>query len=204
MSAIDLDTIARLLALESGKAVPVASHRQIAILSDALVMCALAMAGDDATIHIMACGRVGGPAEFRSVPDPRTRDDQYKLFEWVADRVEVYFEDCRRRDIHPQIWVSSDASIKHLDVLADRLRYNNQNARVKRLGELLTYATERDPVDGQQALQSATRALRLHYATGQQEAEDEHLGTLLTWITPPKREEYTCGCSRRGTDPNGC
>jgi hypothetical protein len=34
-------------------------------------------------------------------------------------------------------------------------------------------------------LMTATGALRLHFATGQQEAEDEHLGTVLVWIEPP-------------------
>ena len=186
MSAIDLNTVARLLALDRGRAVPVASHRQVTIQPDGLVLCCLAMAGEDTTIHIAAVGRVGRPPEFRSVPDPRTRDDQFGLYEWLADRVEGYFDSCRRSGSYPQIWVSSDAAVTHLDVLADRLRYNNLNARVKRFGELLSYATERWPIDGQQALQSATRALRLHYATGQQEAEDEHLGALLTWIEPPK------------------
>jgi hypothetical protein len=104
----------------------------------------------------------------------------------MADTVEKYFEECRQKTGFPQIWVSSEAGVKHLDVLADRLRYNQQNVRVRRFGEQLSYATERYPIDGQQALHSASRALRLHYATGQQEAEDEHLGVLLTWINPPK------------------
>lgn len=184
--AIDLDTIARLVALEKGKAVPVASDLQVAIQPDALVLCCVAMAGEDTTVHIVACGRVGRPAEFKSVPDPRFRDDQYELFAWVGQRVEEYYADCRQLGTHPQIWVSSEAAVKHLDVLADRLRYNQNNPGVRRFGELLTYATERYPVGGEQALHAATTALRRHYVTGQQAAEDEHLGTLLTWIDPPR------------------
>jgi hypothetical protein len=184
--AVDLDTIARLVALEQGKAVPVASDLQIVIQPDAMVVCCIALAGEDTTVHIVACGRVGQPAEFMSVPDPRLRDDQYNLFAWLGQRVERYYAACRRRGTHPQVWVSSETAVKHLDVLADRLRYNRERPDVRRFGELLTYATERYPVGGQQALHAATAALRQHYATGQQAAEDEHLGTLLTWIDPPK------------------
>jgi hypothetical protein len=183
--AVDLEIIARLVALEQGRGVPVASHLQVAIQPDALVLCCIALAGEDTSVHIVACGRLGQPAEFRSVPDPRFRDDQYDLFAWIGQRIEQYYAQCRQRLTHPQIWVSSDSAVKHLDVLADRLRYNRDRPDVRRFGELLTYATERYPVGGQQSLHAATAALRQHYVTGQQAAEDEHLGTLLTWIDPP-------------------
>jgi hypothetical protein len=201
--AVDLDTIARLVALEKRKAVPVATDLQIAIQPDALVLCCIAMAGEDTTVHIVACGRVGRPAEFKSVPDPRFRDDQYEVFAWIGQRVEEYYADCRERGTHPQIWVSSEAAVKHLDVLADRLRYNQNNPGVKRFGELLTYATERYPVGGEQALHAATTALRRHYATGQQAAEDEHLGTLLTWIDPPRRRNILAAVALAEQTPMG-
>jgi hypothetical protein len=89
------------------------------------------------------------------------------------------------RGCFPQLWVSSGAVAGHLDTLADRLRYNRQNTRVRRFGELLSYATGRYPIAGQQALLTATAALRLHWASGQQPAEDEHLGALLAWVDPP-------------------
>jgi hypothetical protein len=184
--AVDLGTVARLIAFEQGKASPVASDLQVAIQPDGLVMSCIAMAGEDTTVHIVACGRIGQPAAFMSVPDPRYRDDQYDLFAWIGEQIERYYRTCRQRATHPQIWVSSEAAVKHLDVLSDRLRFNRDRPDVRRFVELLTYATERHPVGGQQALHAATTALRQHYATGQQPAEDEHLGTLLTWIDPPK------------------
>jgi hypothetical protein len=143
------------------------------------------MAGEDTTIHIVAYGRVGQTAKVRCVPDPRKRDEQYTLFEALGIDLERYLETCRRSGRFPQLWVSSGAVVGHLDTLADRLRYNQLNARVRRFGELLSYATGRYPIAGQQALLTATGALRLHWASGQQPAEDEHLGALLTWIDPP-------------------
>jgi hypothetical protein len=185
MATVDLETVARLIALEGGRAVPLASHLQIAIQRDALLLCCIAMAGEATTVHIAACGRLGQPAELMSVPDPRFRDEQYELLAWIGVRVERYYGECRERGTFPQIWVASEGAIKHLDLLADRLRFHQVNPAIRRLGELLTYATERYPIDGQQALFSATSGLSQHYATGQQPAEDEHLGAMLTWIDPP-------------------
>jgi hypothetical protein len=181
----ELDLVARLLAHEGGRAVRIATHRLVAIRPDALVVCPLAMAGEDTTVHIVAVGRIGCQPETYCVPDPRVRDDQYELFTWLGTRIEDHFEACRRAGHYAQVWVSSGAVADHLDTLADRLRYNRENAAVKRFGELLSYHTERYPVAGQQALITATGALRMHWATGQQPGEDEHLEALLTWIEPP-------------------
>jgi hypothetical protein len=144
------------------------------------------MAGEDTTVHIAAMGRIAGPAQIRCIADPRLRDDQYRLFEWLGCEIEAYFRSCRSGGYFPQFWLSSGAAVAHLDTLADRLRYNRDNKAVRRLGELLSYNTERYPIHAQQALITASDALSLHFATGQQEGEDEHLGALLTWIEPPK------------------
>ncbi len=183
--ATAIDLVARLRAYEAGRAMRIASHRQVAVRPGALVIATLAMAGEDTTVHAVTCGRLGQPAEFCFVPDPRVRDEQYRLFEWLSQRIEPYFGACELAGQYPQIWVSSTSAVQQLDTLADRLRFNRTNVVVRRLGELLTYATERAPIAGQQALQAATIALSLHWATGQQPAEDEHLGALLTWIDPP-------------------
>lgn len=201
--AVDLDTVARLAALEQGRAMPVASHLQIAIEPDALVLCCIAMAGEDTTVHIVACGRIGQPATFKSIPDPRYRDDQYDLLTWMGQRVEEYYAECRQRGTHPQLWVSSEAAVKHLDVLSDRLRYNRDRPDVRRFGELLAYATERRPLGGQQVLHAATTALRQHYSTGQQALEDEHLGTLLTWINPPQGRNILAAVALAEQTPMG-
>jgi hypothetical protein len=183
--AAELDLVARLLAHESGRAVAISTHRLIAIQPNALVLCPVAMAGEDTTVHAVAVGGIGCPPEIFCVPDPRIRDSQYDLFVWLGTRIERHFEASRRAGEYAQIWVSSSPTADHLDTLADRLRYNRENAAVKRFGELLSFQTERYPIAGQQALVTATGALRKHWATGQQPGEDEHLGALLTWIEPP-------------------
>jgi hypothetical protein len=175
---------ARLRALQHGQAVPIVSQRQLVIQPHARILTLIAMAGEDTSVHAAALGRFGHPPELRVVADPRRRDDQYDLLRWLLPYFEQYYAECLAGGSFPQIWVSSVGALSHLDTLADRLRFTDEE-EIKRLGTLWTYAGERSPVAGQQALISATTALRAHYATGQQEAEDEHLGSLLTWIEPP-------------------
>lgn len=179
-----VQVVARLRALQRGQAVPVVSQRQLVIQPHARILTLLAMAGEDTSVHAAALGCFGAPPEINVVADPRRRDDQYALLRWLLPFFEEYYAECLAGGTFPQIWVSSTGALGHLDTLADRLRFTDEDD-IKRLGALWTYAGERSPVAGQQALISATMALRAHYATGQQEAEDEHLGSLLTWIEPP-------------------
>ncbi len=185
MAADLMELVGRLRAFQAGRAVRAATHRQVTIEAHALVIAPLAMAGEDTTIHAIAIGSVGGPPTIRVVPDPRVRDEHYELIAWMGTLIERYYAICRDNGDHPQIWVSSEAAAGHLDILADRLRFTRDAPAIKRTGELLTYVTERRPVSGQQALMTATGALAAHYCTGQQEGEDEHLGTFLTWLDPP-------------------
>jgi len=198
-----LAIVARLRAFEAGRAVRVASHRQFALQPHGLVVCPVAMAGEDTTVHAVAIGRIGTGPEVRVVPDPRMRDEHYALFEWLGSTVEAYFVECRAAGDFPQLWVSSGAAAGHLDTLADRLRFTRDNPAVRRLGELLSYSTERFPVAGQQTLVTATKALKLHYATGQQESEDEHLGALLTWVCPPPGRDVLAAAAMAEREPMG-
>ena len=179
-----LNVVARMRALEKGQAVPIVSQRQVLIQPHARIVTMLSMAGEDTSVHAVAIGRLGVAPQIKVAPDPRRRDDQYELLRWLLPQFEDYYARCRVDGTFPQIWVSSVGALGHLDTLADRLRFTDE-AQVKRLGELWTYVGERSPIAGQQALISATTALKAHFATGQQETEDEHLGTLLTWIEPP-------------------
>jgi hypothetical protein len=184
-----ISLVGRIRAFAAGHAVRIASHLQVGIQPHALIICPLAMAGEDTTIHAVAIGEIGRPPQIRVVPDPRVRNDHYALIAWLGEIIEAYYGLCCATDDFPQIWVSSGAAAGHLDTLADRLRFTRDNPPIRRLGELLSYATGRYPIAGQQALVTAAGALCAHFSTGQQEGEDEHLGTVLTWISPPTDHE---------------
>lgn len=197
-----LNVVARMRALEKGQAVPTVSQRQVLVQPHARILTMLSMAGEDTSVHAVAIGRIGVAPQIKVAPDPRRRDDQYELLRWLLPQFEDYYASCRADGTFPQIWVSSDGALGHLDTLADRLRFTDE-AQVKRLGELWTYAGERSPIAGQQALISATAALRAHYATGQQETEDEHLGALLTWIEPPAGRDILAAVAMAEDQPMG-
>lgn len=197
-----LHVAARLRALQNGQAVQIVSQRQVVIQPHAKILTLLSMAGEDTSVHAAAYGAFGEAAQVYVVADPRRRDDQNALLRILLPLFEDYFAQCRAAGDFPQIWVSSMGALGHLDTLADRLRFTDE-PDIRRLGELWTYAGERSPVAGQQALISASSALRLHYATGQQEAEDEHLLALLTWIDPPRGRDIFAAVATAEETPMG-
>lgn len=197
-----VNVVARVRALQNGRAVPVVSQRQVVIQPHARILTLLAMAGEDTSVHAAALGRFGEPPQINVVADPRRRDDQYDLLRWLLPQFETYYAECRAAATFPQIWVASTGALGHLDTLADRLRFTDE-PDIQRLGTLWTYAGERSPVAGQQALISATAALRAHYATGQQESEDEHLGSVLTWIEPPAGRDIFAAVAAAEAQPMG-
>lgn len=197
-----LHVAARLRALENGQAVPIVSQRQVVIQPHAKILTLISMAGEDTSVHAAAYGQFGEPARVFVIVDPRRRDDQNALLRKLLPLFEAYYAQCRADGTFPQIWVSSAGALGHLDTLADRLRFTDE-PEIRRLGELWTYAGERSPVAGQQALMNASGALRLHYATGQQESEDEHLLTLLTWIEPPRGRDIFAAVAAAEETPMG-
>ena len=197
-----LHVAARLRALQVGHAVPIISQRQVVIQPHAKILTLLSMAGEDTSVHAVAYGGFGEPVQVFVVADPRRRDDQNSLLRTLLPLFEGYYAQCRADGTFPQIWVSSAGALSHLDTLADRLRFTDE-PDIRRLGELWTYGGERSPVAGQQALISASGALRLHYATGQQEAEDEHLLTILTWIEPPRGRDIFAATAAAEASPMG-
>jgi hypothetical protein len=168
------------------------------------VLVALKLAGEDTTVHVLAYGRPGGRAAIDFVPDPRNRDDQYALFERLGDVVERYYDRCRAQGSYPRIVVPADPNAEHLDVLADRLRFQQASARARRLGELLTYPAERMRIQGQQTLVVATQLIRHHWLIGQAPGEDAHLGVLRARLDPPPGIPLLAAVEAAELQPMGC
>ncbi|MFF4494092.1 hypothetical protein [Streptomyces sp. NPDC001546] len=97
----------------------------------------------------------------------------------------------------PQIVVPSRAGIEYVRLLGRSMRFRRtaeedpENpypapAQVPLLGRWFTHLAERSRVPGSSMLLSATDLLSRHWATGQSNLEDQHLGSLLGWIAPPE------------------
>ena len=187
----DLDLALQVEAAVRGRAVPRMGRLHVAVRPDARVLTLVALAGEDTDVHIALFGPVGREPAIGFVPDPRHRDDLFRMYRGLLAHVESYYAACLKAGTHPQVWVSSASAARHVEALAERLRNARADADVRRLGDLLTYPAERFYVAGQQSLVAATTALRTHYASGQQPSEDEHLGALLSWVDPPRVRAWT-------------
>lgn len=172
---------AQIHALENGRAVPVAGVKRTVILDDAHIVVPLAMSGEDATLHAVAIGRPWQEPELFIIPDPRNRDDQYALLEALETIFTPMFQVAQQSGRFPQIIVASAPAVDHIDILATRLRASDDSPAVTRLGNWLTWFADRAPIPGQLAVISATALLREHFAVGQDDMENEHLGAVLAW-----------------------
>ncbi|MEU3409581.1 hypothetical protein ABZ766_37325 [Streptomyces sp. NPDC006670] len=132
--------------------------------------------------YIEAYADVVEPAE-RTETDPET-----------GKRTKVEAELCVDA---PQIVVPSRAGIEYVRLLGRSMRFRRtaeedpENpypapSRVPLLGRWLTHLAERSRVPGSSMLLAATDLLSRHWATGQSNLEDQHLGALLAWIAPPE------------------
>ncbi|MGP3950225.1 hypothetical protein [Streptomyces sp. 7N604] len=99
----------------------------------------------------------------------------------------------------PQLLVPSSAGVEFVRLLGRSMRFRRTAeqdpdtpypapARVPLLGRWLTHYGERSRVPGSSLLLSMTELLSRHWATGQSDLEDQHLGALLAWIDPPDGE----------------
>ncbi|MFI1797120.1 hypothetical protein ACH427_07135 [Streptomyces sp. NPDC020379] len=96
----------------------------------------------------------------------------------------------------PQLLVPSTAAVEYVRLLGRSMRFRRTAEqdpeaaypappRVPLLGRWLTHFGERARVPGSSLLLPMTQLLSRHWATGQSNLEDQHLGALLAWIAPP-------------------
>jgi hypothetical protein len=178
--------VRRLEALVAQRAVPGHTHARIAVEPHALVVAAVALSGEDASIHAIRLGWAGRTrSQFHAIPDPRRREDMDAMFAWLGDYLRRYFDWCEKRGLFPQLVITSPAALRHLTNIADDYRFLERNPAVARTATLLTYFTERAQVAGQQAVAVMTEVLTTHWVTPMQPSQEQHLGAVLACIDPP-------------------
>ncbi|MEU6144227.1 hypothetical protein ABZ848_28240 [Streptomyces sp. NPDC047081] len=112
----------------------------------------------------------------------------------TGKRVKVEVELCADA---PQLIVPSRTGVDFVRLLGRSMRFRRTAEqdpetpypappRVPLLGRWLTHYGERARVPGSSLLLAMTDVLSRHWATGQSNLEDQHLGALLAWIAPPE------------------
>ncbi|MEU3225971.1 hypothetical protein ABZ695_22775 [Streptomyces sp. NPDC006976] len=218
-----ISTLARLEAVESGRARPTATVRHRRLTGRPLVLVPLTTAGEAGAPLGALVGTDREAPRLLAVAQPRDRDLRFAfladLAEAVLPHIEAYadvIEPAERNETDPatgkrvkvetelcvdaaQIVVPSRAGIEFVRLLGRSMRFRRTAeddpdtpypapARVPLLGRWLTHYGERARVPGSSLLLACTDLLNRHWATGQSNLEDQHLGALLAWIDPPAGE----------------
>ncbi|MFB7468013.1 hypothetical protein ACFCZ1_31755 [Streptomyces sp. NPDC056224] len=218
-----LTTLARLEAVRTGRAQPLATVRHRHLGERPLVLVPLTTAGETGAPLGALVGTDPAEPRLLVVPQPRDRNLRWAFLADLADEVLPYVESYgdevelversetdpetgRRSKVEaelcldaPQLVVPSRAAIEYVRLLGRSMRFRRtaeedpENpypapARVPLLGRWLTHLGERSRVPGSSMLLSATELLGRHWASGQSNLEDQHLGALLSWIAPPEGE----------------
>ncbi|MBP0461468.1 hypothetical protein [Streptomyces montanisoli] len=136
----------------------------------------------DAVLPVLEAYADDVEAAERTETDPET-----------GKRVKVETELCADA---PQLIVPSRPGIDFVRLLGRSMRFRRTAEddpdapypappRVPLLGRWLTHYGERARVPGSALLLAMTDLLNRHWASGQSNLEDQHLGALLAWIDPP-------------------
>lgn len=233
-----ISTLARLEAVESGRAQPLATvcHRR---LSDRpLVFVPLTTAGEAGAPLGALVGTDRGSPRLLTVAQPRDRDLRFaflaELAETLLPHLDAYADDVepaersetdpetgKRVKVEvdlcvdaPQLIVPNRPGVDFVRLLGRSMRFRRTAeqdpdtpypapARVPLLGRWLTHYGERARVPGSSLLLAATDLLNRHWATGQSNLEDQHLGALLAWLDPPDGGSGRDAALRAETDRDG-
>ncbi|QIQ04701.1 hypothetical protein [Streptomyces liangshanensis] len=215
-----IGTLARLEAMESGRARALATVRHRRISARPLVLVPLTTSGEAGAPLGALVGTDRDAPRLLTVAQPRDRDLRFAFLAELAESVLPYLdayadvvEAAERNETDPesgkrvkvevelcadapQLIVPSRPGIDFVRLLGRSMRFRRTAEddpetpypappRVPLLGRWLTHYGERARVPGSSLLLAATDLLNRHWATGQSNLEDQHLGALLAWIDPP-------------------
>jgi hypothetical protein len=203
-----LSSLARLLAVETGRAQPTKTVRHVHLSDRPLVLVAAQLAGEACAPLAALVGDDRTAPRLLVVYEPRNRTQR---FAWAADLAEIVLDYLDRYATEvkdpdpdprpgskpepapdaPQLLVPNPQTAGFLRLLGRSTRFRKTTGEyavpeaVPLLGRWLTYYSERTEVTGSALLLPLTAVLADHWASGQSATEDANLGALLGWIDPP-------------------
>ncbi|AXK36059.1 hypothetical protein DVA86_29095 [Streptomyces armeniacus] len=207
-----ISTLARMEAVAAGRAQPTATVRHRWLAERPMVFVPLTTAGEAGAPLGALVGTDRAHPRLLTVPQPRDRDLRFAFLSALADEMLPHLESAQddveveqRGDEEtelcadaPQLLVPNGPALDFVRLLGRSMRFRRTAeedpetpypapARVPLLGRWLTHYGERARVPGAALLAAMTDLLTRHWATGQSQLEDQHLGALLGWILPEER-----------------
>jgi hypothetical protein len=194
-----IDAVGRLLAWQQGSAVPI---RATSALSEdpegALGIAVVRLAGEE-RIQAIAVGPITGEPTISVSWNALDRNTRH--LDALARTLDRYLRYSIASGQVPRLWTGA-AALKCLELLAYRYRRNpNTNGRIRRLAALCGLLAHEACYPGQQVVVVAEDLLRAHVVTGQSADEDQHLGTLLAWLSPSPGTSALEEANRRALQP---
>lgn len=202
-----LTALARAEAASEGVAQPIATVGHVHLSSRPLVFVPLTLAGEANAPLACLVGPSPDSPRLLVVPQPRNRDQRFAFAASLASIVVSYVDSFshtsetisvdrgrgtrQRFTDAPQILVPNLASAGFVRLFGRSTRFRRTygeyavDTSVPLLGRWLTWFAERAEHPGSCVLLAMTKALGLHWASGQSEVEDANLAALLGWIDPP-------------------
>lgn len=204
-----LNSLARLLAVETGRAQPTKTVRHVHLSDRPLVLVAAQLAGEACAPLAALVGDDRARPRLLVVHEPRNRTQRFawaaSLAETVLGYLDGYAKEVRDPDPDtepgaartepapdaPQLLVPNAQTVGFLRLLGRSTRFRRTVGEyavpeaVPLLGRWLTYYCERAEVSPSALLLPLTAVLADHWATGQSATEDLNLAALLGWIDPP-------------------
>ncbi|MEU4578525.1 hypothetical protein ACBI99_26745 [Nonomuraea sp. ATR24] len=205
-----LTSLARLRAVEAGRAQPIATVRHCHLSERPMVFIPLKLAGEAAAPLAAMLGTDRDAPRLLVVTQPRNRDLR---FAWAAELAGVLVpyvesflgstETVERRNADPyeraldapQLLLPNRAGVAFTRLLGRSTRFRRTDGPypvpqgVPLLGRWLTYFAERAAYPGSSLAMAATEELARHWASGQSALEDANLAALVAWITTGPSDE---------------
>ncbi|MGN2640432.1 hypothetical protein ACTD5D_30545 [Nocardia takedensis] len=202
-----LTALARVRAMRTGRAQPLATVRHYHLSPRPFVLIPLRLAGEAAAPLAVMFGTDRDEPTVLIVPQPRDRVLRLRFLEALAGHLLPHLasyldaaEDITDRSGEvvgrrcldaAQLWVPNTGGVDFLGLLGRSVRYHRVDgpnpvpAEIPLLGRWLTWFAERAERPGSAALLPMTSVLAMHWASGQSALEDANLAALLGWIDPP-------------------
>ncbi|WP_460370401.1 hypothetical protein, partial [Actinocorallia lasiicapitis] len=200
-----ISALARMEALATGRAQPLATRRHFRLADEPLVVIPLKLAGEAAAPLAAMVGTARHEPRLILAPQPRNRDQRFALFGELGDvllkeiaakqagteTIEKKDESHERFLDAPQVLVPNRPGMEFLRLMGRSTRFRQTGGEwavpeaVPLLGRWLTWFADRADYPGSSVLCAMTDLLASHWATGQSALEDGNLTALLGWIDPP-------------------
>lgn len=176
----------RLRARHETRILPATATKRISWEPDARVITVLAQPGDHGAVWAIAVGMTRTAPAVIAVGDPRSWQAQAELWHKLGERLTSWLQQCINEERYPTLITTDRAALDRLADSARRVvRSENATATARAAARWVILTRVLARTAGQQVAVPLVEALREHYITGADAADEYHLRLWATWPNLP-------------------